>query len=64
MAVLAWAFASLPVDCILAVADAMNAPSVSVLRRLGITHLAEVPDNGRTSTVWCASRPLGAGAPD
>jgi len=64
IAVLTWAFATVPVDRILAVADAENAPSVSVMRRLGMVHLADVPDDGRISTVWATSRPLGAGALD
>jgi RimJ/RimL family protein N-acetyltransferase len=62
--VLAWAFASLPVDRILAVADTQNAPSVSVMKRLGMVHLDDVPDGDRTSTVWFTSRPLSAGARD
>lgn len=62
VAVLRWAFASVPVDRILAVADSANAASVSVMKRLGMVHLADVPDDGRTSTVWCAFRPLDAGA--
>jgi len=64
MTVLAWAFASLPVDRILAVADTQNAPSVSVMKRLGMVHLDDVPDDDRTSTVWFTSRPLSAGARD
>jgi RimJ/RimL family protein N-acetyltransferase len=63
-AALTWAFASLPADRILAVADAENALSVSVMRRLGMVHLADVPDKGRTSTVWCTPRPLRAADPD
>lgn len=57
-AVLDWAFASLPVDRVLAVADAENAQSISVMRRLGMVHLADVPDEGRISTVWFTTRSL------
>ena len=64
MTVLTWAFASLPVDRILAVADAENARSISVMRRLGMVHLTDTPDEGRISTVWCTSRALRTGAPD
>jgi RimJ/RimL family protein N-acetyltransferase len=63
-AVLTWAFASLAADRILAVADATNAPSVAVMRRLGMVHLADVPDRGRTSTVWFLSRPVRAAVPE
>lgn len=63
-ALVTWAFASLPTDRILAVADAANAPSVAVMRRLGMAHLADVPDDVRTSTVWFLSRPVRAAVPD
>ena len=61
-AVLDWAFASLPVDRVLAVADTENARSISVMRRLGMVHLADVPDEGRMSTIWCTTRGLRTGA--
>jgi RimJ/RimL family protein N-acetyltransferase len=58
-ALLNWAFASLPVDRVLAIADVGNDPSVSVMRKLGMVHLADVPDDGGTSTVWYARRATG-----
>jgi len=59
-AVVDWAFATFPVDRILALADPANDASIAVMRRLGMTRLPDLDDDEGRSTVWVLDRPRGA----
>ena len=58
-----WAFATLPVDRVLAIADPANEASIAVMRRLGMTQLATLRDDDGASTVWALARPASASPP-
>lgn len=62
--VLDWAFASLPVQRVLALADPANDASVAVMRRLGMTRLPDLRDDEGVSTVWALGRPPSAPGTD
>jgi len=62
--VLDWAFATLPVDRVLALADPANDASVAVMRRLGMTRLPDLEDDEGRSTVWALDRPGSPSHPD
>jgi RimJ/RimL family protein N-acetyltransferase len=62
--VLDWAFATLPVDRVLALADPANDASVAVMRRLGMTRLPDLEDDEGRSTVCVLDRHESPSRPD